>query len=42
MDIGKSPSGKVVKALTGEVHNYIIALDYGLKRLQELPLSLRL
>ena len=25
-----------------EVHNYIIALDYGLKRVQELPLSLRL
>jgi Fic family protein len=25
-----------------EVYNYIIALDYGLKRLQDLPLSLRL
>jgi Fic family protein len=25
-----------------EVHNYIVALDYGLERLQELPLSLRL
>ena len=25
-----------------EVHNYIVALDYGLKRLQDLPLSLRL
>jgi Fic family protein len=25
-----------------EVHNYVIALDYGLKRLQEIPLSLRL
>jgi Fic family protein len=25
-----------------EVHNYILALDYGLARLQELPLSLRL
>ncbi len=25
-----------------EVHNYIIALDYGLRRLEELPLSLRL
>ena len=25
-----------------EVHNYIVALNYGLKRLEELPLSLRL
>ena len=25
-----------------EVYNYIVALDYGLKRLQDLPLSLRL
>jgi len=25
-----------------EVHNYVLALDYGLKRLKELPLSLRL
>jgi Fic family protein len=25
-----------------EVYNYVLALDYGLKRLQELPLSLRL
>lgn len=25
-----------------EVHNYIVAMDYGLKRLQELPFSLRL
>lgn len=25
-----------------EVHNYIMALDYGLERLQDLPLSLRL
>src|SRR3989338_7821543 len=25
-----------------EIHNYIVALEYGLKRLKELPLSLRL
>jgi len=36
------PSGEPQNSDVGEVANYVLAMEYGLKRLEELPVSLRL